>query len=205
MVDSFKFYFFTFTAFSLRLIKTYRKHRVQRTCSPEGIWIKYSCCETLWHSTVQWSWTVVNVTMKNNYPFVRKYYVAGKAVAVHCTSGSKMKQLKLCEFRPHLPQLSLICQPSAIFKLQMVFRPRFECRTLQHPHPSTQLWVIQITWWNKFYYYYLIELQMGALSSVVGKALCYKPEGCGFDTRWSEFLNLPNPSSHTRPWGLLSL
>jgi hypothetical protein len=36
------------------------------------------------------------------------------------------------------------------------------------------------------------------------KALCYKPEGRGFDTRWGEFLNLPNPSGRTRPWGLLS-
>jgi hypothetical protein len=37
---------------------------------------------------------------------------------------------------------------------------------------------------------------------IVVKALCYKPEGRGFDTRWSDFfLNLPNPSGRTRPWG----
>jgi hypothetical protein len=41
--------------------------------------------------------------------------------------------------------------------------------------------------------------------SVVVKALCYKPEGRGFDSRWGEFLNLPNLSGRTRPWGLLSL
>jgi hypothetical protein len=40
---------------------------------------------------------------------------------------------------------------------------------------------------------------------VVVKALCYKPEARGFDTRWGEFFNLPNPSGRTRPWGLLSL
>jgi hypothetical protein len=45
----------------------------------------------------------------------------------------------------------------------------------------------------------------GARGSVVVKALCYKPEGRGFDTRWGEFLNLPNPSGCTRPWSLLSL
>jgi hypothetical protein len=45
----------------------------------------------------------------------------------------------------------------------------------------------------------------GARGSVVVKALCYKLEGRGFDTRWGEFLNLPNPSGRTRPWGLLSL
>jgi hypothetical protein len=28
---------------------------------------------------------------------------------------------------------------------------------------------------------------------------CYKPEGRGFDTRLGEFLNLHNPSSHTKP------
>jgi hypothetical protein len=43
-----------------------------------------------------------------------------------------------------------------------------------------------------------------ARGSVVVKALCYKPEGHGFDTRAGEFLNLPNPSGRTRPWGLLS-
>jgi hypothetical protein len=40
---------------------------------------------------------------------------------------------------------------------------------------------------------------------IVVKALCYKPEGRGFDTRWVDFLNLPNPSGRIRPWGLLSL
>jgi hypothetical protein len=40
---------------------------------------------------------------------------------------------------------------------------------------------------------------------VVVKALCYKEEGRGFDTRWGEFLNLPNTSGRTRPWGLHSL
>jgi hypothetical protein len=44
-----------------------------------------------------------------------------------------------------------------------------------------------------------------ARGSVVVKALCYKPEGLGFETRWGECLNLPNPSSRSRPWGLLSL
>jgi hypothetical protein len=45
----------------------------------------------------------------------------------------------------------------------------------------------------------------GARSSVVVKALGYKPEGLGFETRWGEILNLPNPSGLTRPWGSLSL
>jgi hypothetical protein len=40
---------------------------------------------------------------------------------------------------------------------------------------------------------------------IVVKALCYKLEGRGFGTRWSDFLNLLNPSGCTRPWGLLSL
>jgi hypothetical protein len=48
-------------------------------------------------------------------------------------------------------------------------------------------------------------VQKGARVSVVVKALCYKPEGRGFDSRWGEFLNLPNSSGRTRPWGLLSL
>jgi hypothetical protein len=33
----------------------------------------------------------------------------------------------------------------------------------------------------------------------------YEPEGRGFETRWGEILNLPNPSGCTRPWGLLSI
>jgi hypothetical protein len=48
-------------------------------------------------------------------------------------------------------------------------------------------------------------MYVGARSSVVVKALCYKPEGREFDTRLDEFLNLPNPSGRTTPWGLLSL
>jgi hypothetical protein len=41
--------------------------------------------------------------------------------------------------------------------------------------------------------------------SVVVNELCYKPEGRGFDTDGVIFLNLPNPSGSTRPWGILSL
>jgi hypothetical protein len=39
------------------------------------------------------------------------------------------------------------------------------------------------------------------------EALCYKREGRGFETQWSnlKFFNLPISSSHTRPWVLLSL
>jgi hypothetical protein len=52
------------------------------------------------------------------------------------------------------------------------------------------------------YYYVLYIWPRG---SVVVKALYYKPEGRGFDTRWGDFLNLLNPYSRTRPWGLLGL
>jgi hypothetical protein len=37
------------------------------------------------------------------------------------------------------------------------------------------------------------------------KTLRYKREGRGFDTRWGDCLNLPNPSGRIGPWGLLSL
>jgi hypothetical protein len=48
---------------------------------------------------------------------------------------------------------------------------------------------------------------LGAHSIVVVKALRYKPEGRGFETRRGEliFYNLPNLSGRTRPLGLLSL
>jgi hypothetical protein len=48
-------------------------------------------------------------------------------------------------------------------------------------------------------------VSQGARGNVVVKALCYKPEGRGFETLWGEFLNLPYPSGRTTPWGLLSL
>jgi hypothetical protein len=35
-------------------------------------------------------------------------------------------------------------------------------------------------------------------SSLVVKALSYEPEGRGFETRWGEILNLPNPSGRIR-------
>jgi hypothetical protein len=40
-----------------------------------------------------------------------------------------------------------------------------------------------------------------ARGSQMVKALSYKPEGRGFETRWDEILNLPNPFGRTRPWG----
>jgi hypothetical protein len=45
-----------------------------------------------------------------------------------------------------------------------------------------------------------------AVASMV-EALCYKPQSCGFESliRALNFSNLPNPSSRTRPWDLLSL
>jgi hypothetical protein len=45
----------------------------------------------------------------------------------------------------------------------------------------------------------------GARGGLVIKALGYKTEGRGFETRWGEILNLRNPSGLTRSWGLLSL
>jgi hypothetical protein len=43
--------------------------------------------------------------------------------------------------------------------------------------------------------FFLLE----ACGSVVVKALCYEPEGRGFDTWWGELVNLSNPSGRTRP------
>jgi hypothetical protein len=51
----------------------------------------------------------------------------------------------------------------------------------------------------------LLFFTLGARGSVVVKALSYKPEGRGFDSRLGKFLNLPNLSGRTRPWDLLSL
>jgi hypothetical protein len=47
--------------------------------------------------------------------------------------------------------------------------------------------------------------RIGARGSLLVKALGYKPEGRGFETRLDEILNLPNPSGRARPWGLLIL
>jgi hypothetical protein len=54
---------------------------------------------------------------------------------------------------------------------------------------------------NFFFCYHFCYIYFWARGSIVVKALCYKPEGRGFDTRWGEFLNLPNLSGRTRPWG----
>jgi hypothetical protein len=40
---------------------------------------------------------------------------------------------------------------------------------------------------------------LGARGSVAVEAQCYKPESRLFDTRWGEFLNLPNPSATLGP------
>jgi hypothetical protein len=56
-----------------------------------------------------------------------------------------------------------------------------------------------------FFIYLCLIVYYGAHYSLVFKTLVYKPEGHGFETRWSEILNLSNPSGLIRPWGLLSL
>jgi hypothetical protein len=48
-------------------------------------------------------------------------------------------------------------------------------------------------------------LKSGASGSLMVKALGYKPEGRGFETRSGDIFNLPNPSGRTRPWDSLSL
>jgi hypothetical protein len=40
--------------------------------------------------------------------------------------------------------------------------------------------------------------------NIVVKALCYKPEGRGFNTRWGEFLNVPNLSGAALDPGVYS-
>jgi hypothetical protein len=52
-------------------------------------------------------------------------------------------------------------------------------------------------------YWVFLFFKKGPLGG--GEALYYNSEGRGFETRWGEwiFFNLPNPSSRTRPWGLL--
>jgi hypothetical protein len=74
-------------------------------------------------------------------------------------------------------------------------------RLLEETSLTTTLKGVHFNYVYLFIYYLYIEARF----SVVVKALCYKPEGRGFDTRWGEFLNLPNSSGRTRPWGLLSL
>jgi hypothetical protein len=87
---------------------------------------------------------------------------------------------------------------------------------LNHGKPWPPLWssgqsswlqngdVLCFLWGTNWIYICYVE-ESGAYRSVVVKALCYKLEGCRFDTQWGDFLNLPNTSGCTRPWGLLSL
>jgi hypothetical protein len=88
---------------------------------------------------------------------------------------------------------------------------------------NTRWWWRRWWWWRywskyvvlwdveKFLWGITFKLFHGATSWTQGGWImtfsntCYKPEGRGFDIRWGEFLNVPNPSGRTRPWGLLSL
>jgi hypothetical protein len=56
-------------------------------------------------------------------------------------------------------------------------------------------------------FYSSIMSYVGTRGSVVVKALCYKPEGCGFENHEVDdfFFNLSNPSGRTRAWSLLNL
>jgi hypothetical protein len=52
-----------------------------------------------------------------------------------------------------------------------------------------------------------MDVGEGAHGSIMDKALCYKPEGLGSETRGGKRIvfNFPNPSGRTTPWALLSL
>jgi hypothetical protein len=52
---------------------------------------------------------------------------------------------------------------------------------------------------NPFQYITQLTIMSGARGSVVVEALCYKPEGRGFETWWGEWI-----SRCITPWGLLS-
>jgi hypothetical protein len=52
---------------------------------------------------------------------------------------------------------------------------------------------------------YLKKGYITSRSSLVAKALDYKLEGRGFEIQWGKILNVSNPSSRSRPWGLFSL
>jgi hypothetical protein len=54
---------------------------------------------------------------------------------------------------------------------------------------------VLVHWYSTFFF----------CGKLVVKALSYKPEGRGFESRWDEILNLPKLSGRTRLWGLLSL
>jgi hypothetical protein len=70
----------------------------------------------------------------------------------------------------------------------------------------------QYSYWMKLLCFLLVSLFLVCIylfntshGSVVVKAQGYKPEGRGLETWWGEILNLPDPSGHTKPWGLFIL
>jgi hypothetical protein len=75
--------------------------------------------------------------------------------------------------------------------------PYFSVFAGRRQHSLSLIWVPRDSW-----AYFIVSI--GARDSVVVKALCYKPEGRRFDTRWGEFLNLSNLSGRSRPGGLVS-
>jgi hypothetical protein len=72
------------------------------------------------------------------------------------------------------------------------------------PKYETNFW--NILWGTQRFKQEMIEVTRARCSLVI-EALCYKPEGRGFETRRDEwiFFGLPNPFNCTRPWGLLNL
>jgi hypothetical protein len=70
------------------------------------------------------------------------------------------------------------------------------------PHPV----YIHTLQFSNEHVHYIKTLQFNLrCGRVVAKALSYKPEGRGFETRLGEFLSIPYTSGRTRHWGLLSL
>jgi hypothetical protein len=102
----------------------------------------------------------------------------------------------------------LLCQPREIMK--MIVEKQMECRLAGKPkfsektcpsatfvhhkilHDQTRDWTRAAAVGSR-----RLTAWAMAQPSVVVKAICYKPEGRGFKSRWGGFLNWPTPSGRT--------
>jgi hypothetical protein len=144
------------------------------------------------------------------FRMIEDYDVKQSVECVAGETGVLRENLPHCHFAHHIPHMTWPGPPTN----RLSYGTAIE---VMYNHPKLldlkSLYALSHTYYfsdrmaenMEHFNYYAIMSHTGACSSIVVKALCYKPEGCRFNTWWGDCLNLPNPSGHTRPWGLLSL
>jgi hypothetical protein len=97
-------------------------------------------------------------------------------------------------FRHAYPLLMTIFATAAVRRFKQILftaaKPKIANATM-----VSHDWIFRGTPTKWTFYWTIRSRNLGHAVASVVEALTYKPEGCGFESRWGGFFNWPNPSS----------